>query len=115
MAYEQFTMSCEATGLDKETLPQVMIAMMGPKRKTVILSSSMRKIIGEGTPGRYNYENPNLKALLDKAIPAGAGPHLQKHRTGACGEVNCVAVWEKLYAHRDTLDGSLIVSWGDTQ
>jgi hypothetical protein len=31
----------------------------------------MRKVAGAGTPGKYNYANPNLKELLDKAIPVG--------------------------------------------
>ena len=69
--------------------------MMGPGESVVIISSSMKKVYGAGTAGRYYYQNPNLKALLDAAIPEGSKPHQQKHRTGGCAEIGCLSVWEK--------------------
>ncbi|KAN0083194.1 hypothetical protein V8E54_002282 [Elaphomyces granulatus] len=110
-AYEQMTESYEATVLGKKKKkPPVMTAMMGPGRRRVILASSMRMVAGTGTPKQYNYANPILKKLLDKAIPENATSDLQKHRTGGCGEINCVAVWKKL--SNDSLVDSLIVTWG---
>jgi len=60
--------------------------------------------------GEHYANHLNLKKLLDKAIPVGAGSDLQKHRTGGCGEINCVAVWEKLFGSNDSLADSLIVT-----
>ena len=72
--------------------------------------------------GRYYYQNPNLKALLDAAIPGVSEPHQQKHRTGGCAEIGCLSGWEKLYAQQQAggqqqqvgLEGSTIrVTWKD--
>jgi hypothetical protein len=76
----------------------------------------MKKVSGDGTAGRFYYQNPNLKALLDAAIPEGAEQHQQKHRTGGCGEIGCLSVWEKLNGQQQdgqhVLAGSTIVTWG---
>jgi hypothetical protein len=91
LAYNQMSDEHDALGLDKENKPATVAAMMGPGKSVVIISSSMKKVYGAGTAGRYYYQNPNLKALLDAAIPEGAEPHQQKHRTGGCAEIGCLS------------------------
>jgi hypothetical protein len=68
LAHGQMTESYDSypTGLDDRAKPPVITIMMGPNRTTVILASSMKKVTGVGTPGKYHYANGNLKELLDK-------------------------------------------------
>ncbi|KAN0085494.1 hypothetical protein V8E54_001961 [Elaphomyces granulatus] len=123
VAYNQMSDEHDALGLDNENKPATVAAMMGPGKSVVVISSSTKKVYGAGTAGRYYYQNPDLKALLDAAIPAGAKPHQLKHRTGGCAEIGCLSVWEKLYAQQQAggqqqqggqlvLAGSTIVTWG---
>ncbi|KAN0074265.1 hypothetical protein V8E54_008202 [Elaphomyces granulatus] len=48
-----------------------MTAMTGSNGRLIILASSMKKVSGAGTAGRYHYANQDLKAFLDLAIPPG--------------------------------------------
>jgi hypothetical protein len=110
LAYSQMTESYQAIDLKKKKArPAVMTAMMKPDRTTVILASSMKTFEGVGTAIEYNYANESLTKLLDKVDPQ------TKHRTGGCGEINCVAVWDRIKGENDTLKNSLIITWGSNK
>lgn len=123
-AYEEMTKQFETCkeldgkSLEEQRRPKVMTALLGPCRKIVIFASSMKRFTKEAPdPIEYVYNNPQLRAWIDRAVPTGSPEKQARHRTGACGEIIALGIFLRAFSDQNYVraPGLTVVTWGITK
>jgi hypothetical protein len=89
-------------------LPAAMTALVMPNRQVVILSSSMKKLVGSNLgPMDYHYGGEELVALLNRGI---SPPH-----TKGSIELTALCLWLQSCASMNSTNGMYILTVGTTR